>query len=347
MKAAMFEEFGQPLKISNLSDPAPVSHGVVLEVKATGICRSDWHGWMGHDSDIKSLPYIPGHELSGIVIEIGKDVQNWKVGDRVTLPFVGGCGYCPECLSGNQQVCDNQFQPGFTHWGSFAQFVAIHYADINLVSLPESMDFTTTASLGCRFVTAFRAVVQQGKVRAGEWVAVFGCGGVGLSAIMIAKAIGARVIGVDMGKDKLNLARSLGADRTIDANQVANVAEAVIEVSKGGVNVSLDAIGNHQVCFDSISSLRKRGRHVQVGILSPEHHNPSIPMLKVMAWELEIVGSHGLQAYHYNDIFNLIEGHNLDLRKLISRTVTLEQSLKILENMNSFEGTGITVITSF
>ena len=187
MKAAIYRAFGEPLSIENLPDPAAPPGGVVIAVKATGMCLSDWHGWMGHDPDIR-LPHVPGHELAGIIEAVGDGVLNWKPGDRVTLPFVCGCGSCPQCDSGNQQVCDNQFQPGFTHWGSFADYVAIHYADLNLVRLPDDMEFVTAASLGCRFVTSYRAIVDQARVTAGQWVAVHGCGGVGLSAIMIAKA---------------------------------------------------------------------------------------------------------------------------------------------------------------
>ena len=158
-----------------------------MRVKATGVCRSDWHGWVGHDKDI-TLPHVPGHELAGVVEAVGRDVRKWKRGDRVTVPFVCGCGECPQCQAGHQQVCDHQFQPGFTHWGSFAEFVSIHRADLNLVALPESLAFDTAASLGCRFATSFRAVVDQGRTSAGQWVAVHGCGGVGLSAVMIANA---------------------------------------------------------------------------------------------------------------------------------------------------------------
>src|SRR5512142_2534423 len=197
MKAAVFEKFQGPLKIQTVPDPAPTDDGVVIQVKANGICRSDWHGWMGHDPDIV-LPHVPGHELAGIIVDRGKSVRGWKSGDRVTVPFAVGCGHCPQCLSGNQHICDHYFQPGFTAWGSFAQYVAIRYADTNLVRLPEEMDFVESASLGCRFITAFRAVVAQGRIQPGEWMAVHGCGGLGLAAIMIANALGAAVIGVDI-----------------------------------------------------------------------------------------------------------------------------------------------------
>lgn len=346
MKAIVYESFSAPPQLTTVPDPTPESSGVVIKVMATGVCRSDWHGWVGHDPDIR-LPHVPGHEFSGVVEAVGKQVTKWRVGDRVTVPFVAGCGHCPECHSGNHQVCDHQFQPGFTHWGSFAEYVSIHQADINLVSLPETLDFTTAASLGCRFVTSFRAVVDQGKTSAGQWVAVHGCGGVGLSAIMIANAIGANVIAIDISEDKLDLARSLGAVATVNATKVANVVEAVLEITQGGAHVSLDALGNPVTCFNSVSNLRKRGKHVQVGLMLGEHSTPAIPMSKVIAHELEILGSHGMQAHRYDAMFAMMKSGKLAPEKLIGRTINLEQSIDVLMNMDKFEVAGVTVVTEF
>lgn len=306
MKAAVIETFGKPIPVQTVPDPQPADTGVVIQVKATGLCRSDWHAWMGHDTDVV-LPHVPGHELAGVVVEVGRDVHNWQKGDLVTLPFVCACGTCPQCLSGNQQVCDHQFQPGFTHWGSFAEYVAIDRADGNLVRLPESMDFVTAASLGCRFVTSFRAVVEQGKVAAGQWVAVHGCGGVGLSAIMIASAAGANVVAIDIADDKLEFARTIGANAVINSKNVPDVVEAVMEITHGGAHVSLDALGNPTTCFNSVANLRKRGKHIQVGLMLGGQNHPAIPMDKVIARELEILGSHGIQAYKYPQLFELIE----------------------------------------
>ena len=216
MKAVVFESFGGKLNIQDVKKPMPKSHGVVIRVKATGVCRSDWHGWMGHDDGI-NLPHVPGHEFAGVVESVGSDVKRFKAGDKVTVPFISACGRCSECSSGNHQVCGNQTQPGFTHWGSFAEYVEIDFGDVNLVHLPEEIDYVTAASLGCRFATSFRAVVDQGKVSAGQWVAVHGCGGVGLSAVMIASSIGANVIAVDISDDALALAQKLGADVVINA----------------------------------------------------------------------------------------------------------------------------------
>ncbi|MCE8004049.1 zinc-dependent alcohol dehydrogenase family protein [Billgrantia ethanolica] len=346
MKAVVYEAFAAPPQIQQLPDPTPEAHGVVVKVMATGVCRSDWHGWMGHDPDIR-LPHVPGHELAGIVEAVGKDVTQWRVGDRVTVPFVGGCGSCPECYSGNHQVCDSQFQPGFTHWGSFAQYVGIHQADINLVALPETLDFATAASLGCRFVTSFRAVVDQGKASAGQWVAVHGCGGVGLSAIMIANAVGANVVAVDISAEKLQLARELGAVATVNATEVADVAEAVIEVTRGGAHVSLDALGHPTTCFNSISNLRKRGKHVQVGLMLADHSTPAIPMSKVIAHELEILGSHGMQAHRYGAMLDMIQTGKLSPEKLVGQRISLERSIEALTSMDEFQGVGVTVVTEF
>jgi alcohol dehydrogenase len=346
MKAVLYEAFSAPPKLVNLADPVPEAHGVVVKVMATGVCRSDWHGWVGHDPDIR-LPHVPGHELAGIIEAVGRDVKNWKKGDRVTVPFVSGCGACPQCHSGNHQVCDNQFQPGFTHWGSFAEYVSIHYADVNVVALPESIDFATAASLGCRFVTSFRAIVDQGKVTAGQWVAVHGCGGVGLSAIMIANALGAQVIAIDIADQKLELARSVGAMATVNAARVANVVEAVMEISKGGAHVSVDALGHATTCFNSISNLRKRGKHIQVGLMLAENSTPKIPMAKVIAHELEILGSHGMQAHRYGAMLAMIQSGKLSPGKLVGKTISLEQSIEALMNMDRFEAAGVTVVTSF
>ncbi|MBA7521029.1 alcohol dehydrogenase [subsurface metagenome] len=318
---------------------------MVIRVEATGLCRSDWHGWMGHDPDI-TLPHVPGHEFAGVIEETGKDITQWKPGDRVTVPFVCGCGTCSQCLSGNQQICDHQFQPGFTAWGSFAEYVAIDYADINLVHLPESIDFVTGASLGCP-LTSFRAIVTQGKVSAGQWVAVYGCGGVGLSAIMIANALGANVVAVDITNEKLDLARSIGAIETINVNEVKNVAEKVVDTTNGGAHVSVDALGSHKTCIQSISGLRKQGKHIQIGLMVDEESNPPIPMDKVIANELEILGSHGMQAHEYSRLLEMIEKGKLHPEKLIKKIISLEEALNELVNMNSFTGTGITVINKF
>src|SRR6185437_16835312 len=210
MRAVLYEQFRQPPAVVELPEPTVPTDGVLLRVEATGLCRSDWHGWQGHDSDI-TPPHVPGHELAGSIVEVGPLVRNWRVGQRVAVPFICACGSCPQCRTGNQQVCTNQLQPGFNYWGSFAEYVAIPFAEVNLVELPEQISFSTAAALGCRFATAYRAVTAVAGVRPGDWLAVFGCGGVGLSAVMVAAAAGARVIAVDRQPAALELAGRYGA----------------------------------------------------------------------------------------------------------------------------------------
>jgi len=345
MRAAYFEEFCQPLSVQTLPDPVPPDDGVVIKVKANGICRSDWHGWMGHDSDVH-LPHVPGHEMAGIVDAVGKHVRNWTPGDRVTLPFACGCGSCIQCIGGNQQVCDDFFQPGFTAWGSFAEYVAISYADSNLVHLPEQIDFVEAASLGCRFITSYRAVVYQGNVQPGEWLAVHGCGGIGLSAIMIANAIGAQVIGVDINSETLKLAEAIGAAVTVNAGD-KNPVETILEITSGGAHVSIDALGSSETCLNSVLSLRKRGRHVQVGVMAGESKETALPMGWVMFNELELIGSHGMQAHAYGPMLDMIVSGKLQPSTLISHTVSLEESLGVLQSMGDKPPTGVVVIDRF
>ena len=343
MKAVVYETFQAAPTIQAVADPTPSDGGVVIKVEATGLCRSDWHGWMGHDSDI-SLPHVPGHELAGVIEATGKAVTRWRAGDRVTMPFVAGCGTCPECAAGNHQVCPDQFQPGFTNWGSFAEYVAVDYADTNVVHLPEAIDFVTAASLGCRFATSFRALVAQGRAAGGEWVAVHGCGGAGLSAVMIAHALGAGVVAIDIADEKLQFAQAIGATAVINAGTCDHVVEAIQDLTGGGAHVSVDALGSPTTCFNSISCLRPRGRHVQVGLmLGGDNHSP-VPMDRIIAKELEVIGSHGMQAFAYADMLRMIEQGKLAPAKLIGDRITLEQSIPALMDMNSFNGMGITVV---
>ncbi|MDH4441064.1 MAG: zinc-dependent alcohol dehydrogenase family protein [Rhizobium sp.] len=343
MRAMYYETFGAVPEIRTLPDPTPTPSGVVIEVKATGLCRSDWHGWMGHDPDIH-LPHVPGHEFAGTISAVGREVKRFKVGERVTVPFVSGCGHCQECRSGNQQVCEEQFQPGFTHWGSFAEYVAIDYADQNLVHLPEEIAYETAAGLGCRFATSFRAVVDQGRLKGGEWLAVHGCGGVGLSAIMIGKALGANVVAIDIAEDKLQLARELGASTVINSREVHDTVEAVRDITGGGAHVSVDALGHPQTCCNSITNLRRRGRHVQVGLMLGEHSTPAIPMARVISQELEIYGSHGMQSWRYDAMMQMILSGNLDPARLIGRRITLTEGASALTRMDRFAESGISII---
>jgi D-arabinose 1-dehydrogenase-like Zn-dependent alcohol dehydrogenase len=344
MRAVVFEEFGALPEVREVRDPAPPAAGVVIRVEATGLCRSDWHGWRGHDPDIR-LPHVPGHEFAGVISQVGSGVTGWGLGDRVTVPFVCACGRCASCLAGDQQVCERQTQPGFTHWGSFAELVAVENAEVNLIRLPDTISTATAASLGCRFATAFRAVVAQGRVTAGEWVAVHGCGGVGLSAVMIAHAAGARVVAVDTSAGARELARRHGADLVLEAMAGEDaVAAAIRDLTGGGAHLSIDAVGSAATCASSVRSLRRRGRHVQVGLLPAVSGAPAVPMDRVIALELELRGSHGMAAHAYPPLLELVTSGTLRPDLLVADTMGLAEAASALTTMDRPAVPGIRLV---
>jgi D-arabinose 1-dehydrogenase-like Zn-dependent alcohol dehydrogenase len=342
VRAVQFAAYGAPARVVDVEAPACPPDGVVIDVRATGLCRSDWHAWRGHEQ--VTLPHIPGHEFAGAVAATGKDVRSWAVGDRVTAPFVLGCGECEYCRGGDAQVCPDQLQPGFTGPGSFADQVAVERADFNLVGLPAELDFVTAASLGCRFATAFRALAVHGRVGPDDWVAVHGCGGVGLSAVMIGVALGARVVAVDISAAALTRAARLGAVETVTAGSVADVAAGVVRVTGGGAHVSIDAIGSAAAALASVRCLRRRGRHVQVGLLHGEDASPELPMDRVIAHELELHGSHGMAAHEYPAMLELVRTGTLRPDLLIGSLIALDDAPRALAAMDGPAAGGITVI---
>jgi alcohol dehydrogenase len=344
VRAMVMDRIGGPLEVREVPDPDPPDDGVVVRVCATGLCRSDWHAWAGHDDIV--LPHVPGHELAGVICAVGPGVRKWSAGDRVTVPFVCGCGTCEWCRSGNAQVCPAQQQPGFTGWGSFAQYVALHAADANLVAIPEAVSFEAAAALGCRFATAYRALAGRARLAAGEWVTVIGAGGVGLSAVLIARALGANVIAVDRNAGALEAAKKMGASHVLASAGPGgtSVDARVHEITGGGSHVAVDAVGSEQACADSIMSLRRRGRHVQVGLLPEATGNPRLPMARVIAWELDLLGSHGMAVADYPGMLALIDSGVLRPQELIERVISLDEAAALLPVFDRACPAGITVI---
>jgi alcohol dehydrogenase len=335
MRAVVYDAVGAPPRFTDVAPPDCPADGVLVDVRATGVCRSDWHAWRGHDP--VPLPHIPGHEFAGVVAAAGPRVRSFAVGDRVTSPFVNGCGRCEWCRTGQAQVCPDQTQPGFTHPGSFAELVAVRAADLNLVALPDGIDFVAAAALGCRFATAFRAVVAQGRVAAGETVAVFGCGGVGLSAVMIAVALGARVTAIDPSAAARERAAELGAE----------VLRKGVQSGGGGVHLSIDAVGSAATADASVRALRRRGRHVQVGLMLGDDARAPLPWDLVVARELEILGSHGMAAAHYPAMLDLVAAGRLRPDLLVGDVIPLERAGAALMAMDDpvARTAGITVAT--
>jgi alcohol dehydrogenase len=338
MRAILVEEFGVQPVLAELPAPAVPDDGVVLAVQATGLCRSDWHGWQGHDPDIV-LPHVPGHELAGTVLAVGRDVQGWATGDRATAPFILACGSCRQCAAGDGQVCARQQQPGFTYWGSFAEQVAIPWAQRNLIRLPDAISFDEAAGLGCRFATAYRAVRQVGQVAAGEWVAVFGCGGAGLSAVMIAAAGGAQVVAVDVNPAALELAARHGAAHVLVAGP--GTAGQIRELTGGGAQVTVDAIGASPAVQSALRSLAPRGRHVQIGLLPGD---VTLDMAPLISGELQWLGSHGMAAREYPAMLDLVASGAARPGDLVTRVIRLDEVPGALAAMSGTTPPGITVI---
>lgn len=348
MLAAVYRSFGGPIEVETVPKPTCPDDGVLIQVRATGVCRSDFHGWQGHDTDIVQygLPFVPGHEASGIVVESA--VSEFQLGDRVAVPFILSCGTCNYCTRERRPtVCLNQKQPGFTQWGSFAEYLAIPRAATSLAIIPEAVSFQQAAALGCRFTTAYRAVVQQGRVSPESSVAIFGCGGLGLSCVMLAAAARCEtIIVVDVNKGALQKALELGATHAVLQGESDKECRGkVLALSNGGVHVSIEASGFSSACENAVHCTRPAGRMIQVGLVTSVQ--PTFPMGLVAARELEVIGSHGFAAENLPELLALVESRKLDPSRIIEREVSLFQGAKALENMKRGSPLGITMITSF
>lgn len=347
MRAAIFDAFNAPMVVRDIPEPECPRDGVIVAIEACGVCRSDWHAWNGSDSDVQA-PHVGGHEFAGVVVETGSDCMRFKAGDRVTAPFILACGECPDCREGDATVCDHQHVLGFSGFGAFAERLAVPHADFNLVALPETMDFVTAAGMGCRVTTAFRGLVDRAQLLPGEWLAVHGAGGVGLSAIMIASALGARVLAIDVNDEALKMAEVLGAEKTLNVSGLDRVGERVRELTDGGAHVSVDALGITETFHNSLSGLRKLGRHVQIGMPLGRHAAPSVPLLEfVYARQISIMGTRGIAANRFPALFELIRNGEIDPARLITRKIALEQTGEVIAAMNGFSGYGIVVIDRF
>ncbi|AQX79231.1 alcohol dehydrogenase [Plantibacter flavus] len=343
MRAVVYDQFTAEPEVRDVPDPVPSDAGVVVRVETTGLCRSDAHGWLGHDDGI-ALPHVPGHELVGRIHAVGPAVERFRVGDRVTVPFVCACGRCAQCLAGNGQVCPNQTQPGFTHWGSYAELVALHDADVNLIPVPESLDAGAAALLGCRFATAFRGLVHRAGLRSGERLLVVGCGGVGLSAAMIGVALGAEVIAVDIDASALARAASIGVTHTIDSSGLdeAAVLARIAEAAPMGVQVSVEALGRESTMRLSLLALAPMGRQVQIGLFSSE---PTLPLPRIISQELSLHGSHGMPASDYSELLDLVASGALRPQDLIEHRIGLNEAPAALVALASGDrSAGVTVI---
>lgn len=343
MRAAVVREFHEDLSIETVADPACPDNGVVLEVAACGVCRSDFHGWVGEHPRVENGSIL-GHEYCGTVVEAGRNAQH-KVGDRLIAPFILACGSCPACHRGVSNTCENSIVPGFGVPGAYAEYVAVPF-DHNLVHLPETLSPALAAGLGCRVTTAWHALTDRANVRAGEWVAVHGTGGIGLSALLLAKMLGARVVVVDIVEEKLSHALSHGADAAVNA-AVVDAAEAIREITGGGAQVSIEALGVEMTTNASVDCLATLGRHVQVGMPASQNGHMTVNMRAIYSKQLAFFGTRGMPSWKYPSLLGMIERGDVDISPMLARTIPLSGASAELKAMKGPTSPGTAVITDF
>jgi propanol-preferring alcohol dehydrogenase len=346
MKAVVMEAVKAPMVVRDFPTPEPGPNDALIRVEACGVCRSDWHLWQGDLAWVGLVmptPTVLGHEQAGVVEKVGERVQRIKPGMRVLTPFHNGCGICRYCIAGQSNVCDN---PG-VRTGGFAQYAVIGNADFNAIPLPDEVSFEAGAAMGCRFMTSYHGVADRGEVRGGDWVVVNGCGGIGLSAVQIAAALGAQVIAVDLDETKLARARAEGAIETIDASN-GDVPARVKEITKGGADVSIDALGIKATMLNSVLSLRKGGIHVQIGITSAaEAGEVALPVDIMTMQEIEFRGSLGNPNHHYEPMLRMVSSGKLHPESIIGERIGLDDVPRVIESMGTFQTVGFTTITDF
>ncbi|MEL6960435.1 MAG: zinc-binding dehydrogenase [Pseudomonadota bacterium] len=342
MKAAVIREFSGDLSIEEVPQPDCPDNGVVLEVLACGVCRSDHHGWVGAHPKV-NVGDILGHEYCGTVVEAGPRAIH-KVGDRLIAPFILSCGACGHCASGVSNACENALTPGFGSPGAYAQFVAVPF-DHNLVALPEGMSPGLAAGLGCRVTTAWHALTDRAALRAGEWLAVHGTGGIGLAALLLGRALGARVIVVDIVQEKIDHALALGAEHGVNAAEV-DAAEAIRQITGGGAHVSVEALGIAATTNASVECLRTLGRHLHVGMPAGDGRM-EVNMRAIYAKQLAFFGTRGMPAWKYPSLLELIERGAMDLSPMVAREVALSAASAELHAMDGPTPPGTAVITDF
>ncbi|MFC7072701.1 zinc-dependent alcohol dehydrogenase family protein [Halovenus rubra] len=351
MRAAILREYGEPLDITTVPKPEPDTDGVVVEVKACGLCRSDWHAWQGHgewNNDRVPTGQILGHEPAGTVVAVGDDVERVSQGDNVVVPFSLGDGTCQHCQSGHGNVCADGLALGFEPDapGAFAEQVPVPAVDYNAVDLPDGLSPRDGAVLGCRYMTAYHGLADRVALTGGDWLAVHGCGGVGLSAVQLGDAMGAQVLAVDPNESARERATDLGATATVDPSKRDPVT--AIRERTGGADVSVDALGVAETCRNSVRCLRKRGTHLQLGLTTDKERGVvSLPTDWMTRWEITFVGSRGMPPTRYGTLFEFITTSDVDPGALVGREVTLESVSERLAAMGTYDTDGVEVVTAF
>ena len=334
MKAALFHGSGKPLEVTEVPTPEPKAGEILVKVAACGVCHTDLH-YLDHNvPTFKQPPMILGHEPSGIAAGIGAGVKNFKEGDRVLLPAVLTCGYCYNCRIGKENICDNMVMFGNHVDGAYAEYVIAPAKDT--LHLPEGVPLEEGSIIADAISTPYHAVVNRGKVKAGDNVVVFGCGGVGINAVQIAAAAGASVIAVDIVPEKLELAKKFGAQEVINAKETERIDKVVKKMTGGGADVTFEVIGNPTTIQAAFACIRKGGRTVVVGFTDKK---VELPAAKIMFFEQEIVGSLGCRPVDYPKIIEMVRTGKIKIKELVTGKFPLEKINDAFDLLRSGEPT--------
>lgn len=321
MKAAVFYEPNQPLKIEEVETPKVNPHEILVKIAACGVCNTDLH-YIDHGvPTFKKPPMILGHEPSGIVEEAGAEVKNFKVGDRVLIPPVFSCGYCPNCRLGRENICFNMVMLGNHIDGAFAEYTKVPAKDCQ--HLPEELPLEESSIIADAISTPYHAVKNRAQVRPGDSVVVFGCGGVGINVVQMAAAAGGMVIAVDLVDKKLDIAKKLGAQHTLNASGKEDKAllKEIKTLTGGGADIAIEAIGNPKTIELASSAVKAGGLHCQVGYT---HHSVPLNAARLMFREIEIKGSLGCRPVDYPKIIEMVKTEKIQLRPVISYKFKLD-----------------------
>lgn len=328
MRAAVFHGPGTGLKIEDIPTPEAGDGQVLVKVAACGACHTDLHYIEHGVPTFKKPPIVLGHEASGTVAALGAGVAHLKEGQHVLIPAVLTCGHCPMCRMGRENICRNMTMLGNHLDGAYAQFVVVPAKDV--LDLPESIPLPEASIIADALSTPFHAVRNRARVRPGETVVVFGCGGVGINAVQLASVAGASVIAVDLAERKLEWAREFGAVETINASRVERVSKEVKRLTGGGADVVMEVIGNPRTIEEALDCVRIGGRVCVVGFASEPS---SIVAGKIMFKEIEVVGSLGCRPVDYVPLIRMVERGRIDVKRLVTHRFSLDEIERAFEVM--------------
>jgi 6-hydroxycyclohex-1-ene-1-carbonyl-CoA dehydrogenase len=333
VRAAVFHGAESGLSIEEVPTPSPVPGEALVRVAGCGMCHTDLH-YLDHGvPTFKPPPIILGHEAAGTVAAVGERVTDWSEGDRVLIPAVLSCGRCRFCRMGRENLCERLEMLGNHIDGAYAEYVAVNASE--LVAVPEEIPLDKASVIADAVSTPYHAVKHRGRVRTGDTVAVVGCGGVGLNIVQCAAAAGGRVIAIDLNEERLEIARTLGAEETINPEGVDRLDKHVRKLTGGGVDVAFEAIGQPVTVEMAFSLLRKGARLCVIGF---SHEPATIPVGKLMFFELEMVGSLGCGGGDYPEIVELVRQGKLQLDPVVSGTIPLEEIEEGFDRLRRGEG---------